>query len=74
MFIYVIFHYKKQGQQMNSDILDEQVLYQNGSFRRIRRWLMGWYPERGILIIGYTGKETIEEISKVIPIGLFVVV
>lgn len=47
----------------NGEILSEQVLYQNGSYKRIRRWISGIHPHRGVITRGYTGFETIEELD-----------
>ena len=44
-------------------MLDQQVLYQRGCFKRVRRYLRGIFPERGIISKGYTGFETIEEVD-----------
>ncbi len=59
---------------MEVEILDTQVLYQNGSFMRIRRWLKGVHPTRGQITKGYTGWETVEEIDVIKPMHVFRVV
>lgn len=48
------------------DILDVQVIYQRGAFQRIKRWWRGIHPERGIIIRGWTGWETVEETDRVV--------
>lgn len=44
-------------------ILDEQVLYSNGKYKRVRRWLEGKHPHLGKLHHGWTGWETIQEVD-----------
>jgi hypothetical protein len=44
------------------EIVGETILHQNGCFQKIRRWLKGIHPERGIIIRGMTGWETVQEI------------
>lgn len=49
------------------EILGEQMLYQNGSFHKIRRWLRGVHPEFGIIVQGYTGWETMVDADVIKP-------
>jgi hypothetical protein len=49
-------------------ILDQHILYQQGSFYKVRRWVQGWHPHLGTLTWGITGKETIIETSVVKPL------
>lgn len=42
-------------------MLSEIVLHQNGAFKRVRRYLRGIHPERGVIVRGFTGWETLEE-------------
>ncbi len=49
------------------DILDTQILFQQGSFMKIRRWWAGKHPNLGIIIWGLTGVETVQEISIIKP-------
>lgn len=51
------------------EILDEHVLRQNGCYRYVRRWLRGIHPERGQIIQGLTGWETVEEKSVIKAMG-----
>ena len=46
-------------------ILDERVVDQAGSMQRIQRWWKGVHPEKGIVIRGWTGWETLEEIDRI---------
>ena len=55
------------------EIVGEQVLYQNGSFRRVRRWIRGWHPELGQLMMGFTGPETVMEVDSIRPMGTYYV-
>jgi hypothetical protein len=49
------------------EILDEQVVYQQGSFRKVKRWLRGVHPHLGVITNGLTGLETFQELSVVRP-------
>ena len=55
------------------ELLDEQIIYQNGSFVRLRRWFRGNHPSRGVLVCGYTGIETMEEKAVIRPLYTFMV-
>lgn len=55
------------------EILDEQTVYQQGSFRKIRRWLRGVHPHLGVIINGLTGLETYQELCVVRPTHSFTV-
>ncbi len=55
------------------EILDEHVLYQNGSFKRIKRWLRGIHPELGVLHLGLTGWETVQVADVLVPMTIFTV-
>ena len=56
-------------------ILDEQVLYQSGSFRKVRRYVKGKHPHLGPMLVGWSGGwETIWETEVIRPIGVFRVV
>ena len=56
-----------------SDLLDEKVIFQNGGYKRIQRWWRGIHPERGVIIQGYTGWETLEEKDSIRPAQTFTV-
>lgn len=49
-------------------VVGEVVLNQDGTFRRIRQYLAGWHPERGVLHFGWSGRETIVERDVISPI------
>jgi len=57
----------------DSELLDEQVVIQRGCFQRIRRWWRGVHSEKGSIIRGLTGWETVEETDRIIPIRTFTV-
>ena len=59
---------------MNVEVLSEIVLYQKGSYKRVRRYLRGVHPDRGVIIRGFTGLETIEEKDIIVPMGKFTVI
>ena len=42
-------------------ILDEVVICEKVGWKRVRRYLRGTHPERGVIVRGFTGMETIEE-------------
>lgn len=43
------------------ELLSEQILSQQGSYQRVKRYFRGWHPELGKLHYGWQGKETIVE-------------
>lgn len=55
------------------EILDEHIIAQHGSFKRVKRWLRGRHPHLGILHMGYTGWETIQEADVIVPMVVFTV-
>lgn len=69
-------HFKTKEKRFLGDIeiLDEHVLYQNGCFKRVRRWLRGKHPTLGVLHQGYTGWETIQEVDVISAMQVFTVV
>jgi hypothetical protein len=50
------------------EILGEEILSQNGSFRQVRRWVRGMHPEIGVIVRGYTGWETMIDVSVIKPL------
>ena len=55
------------------EILDEITLYRSGSFKRVRRYLRGIHKDRGQIIRGHTGWETVEETDVLVPMGVYTV-
>lgn len=55
------------------EILDEQILAQNGSYRKVKQYLKGWHPDLGKLHMGWQGKETIIERDVISPVRTFTV-
>lgn len=55
----------------NIEVLDEEIVYQNGPFVRIKRWLRGMHPTLGTLMRGLTGWETLVEKDVIRPTGTF---
>jgi len=51
------------------EVLSEEVLYRNGVFLEVRRWLKGIHPEKGKVCWGWTGWETVQEISLIRPVN-----
>jgi hypothetical protein len=58
---------------VGTELLDEKVISRNGPWQRIRRWWRGIHPDRGVVIHGWTGWETVEEIDRLVPIHQFYV-
>lgn len=57
----------------NIEILDEEIVYQSGSFTRIKRWLRGVHPKLGTIVRGITGWETLVEKDVIKPANTFYV-
>jgi hypothetical protein len=57
----------------SKELLDVQVVYQNGRLQRVRRWWRGIHPETGTITQGWTGWETLEEKDCIRPMHVFVV-
>lgn len=55
------------------EMLDEKVVTQHGSMQRVQRWWRGVHPDKGIIIRGLTGWETLEETDRILPVRTFVV-
>lgn len=52
---------------MAPEILSEEIIHQQGSFRRVKRWLRGCHPDLGLIINGDTGVETVVELDIIKP-------
>jgi len=52
------------------ELLDEKAIAQRGKFRRVRRWLRRMHPDKGVIIKGWTGWETVQETER-LPIRTF---
>ena len=48
-------------------LLAEEVLFEQGNYRRVRRYLAGWHPQLGVLHQGWSGQETIVELDVIAP-------
>lgn len=53
-------------------ILGEEVVLQRGTFRRVRQYVAGWHPELGTLHFGWSGRETIVEVDRIMPVQVVV--
>jgi hypothetical protein len=58
---------------MEKEILDVRILGKQGPLQRIVRWWRGVHPDRGVIVRGWTGLETLEETIRLVP-ALVVVV
>ncbi len=56
---------------VDPEILHQMVLFQRGCFQRIRRWLRGTHPDKGTIIHGWTGWETVQEKDRILPLHSF---
>jgi len=52
---------------LTSEVLDEQVILEHGHFQRVRRWWRGIHPDKGVVIRGLSGWETVEEKDRILP-------
>ena len=50
------------------EILDEKIISQKGPLQRIKRWWKGIHAEKGTIIRGWTGWETVEERDRIVPV------
>jgi hypothetical protein len=55
------------------DLLDQKVIGQSGRLQRIQRWWRGIHPEKGVIVRGLTGWETLEETYRIVPVSTFTV-
>ena len=55
------------------EMVHEEIIYSNGSFLHVRRWVKGKHPHLGKILYGFTGWETEITKSVVKPKHLFVV-
>ncbi len=58
---------------MEIEVLGEQVIHESGCYRRVRRWLRGIHPERGVIVRGLTGFETLVEVDVIRAMHTFTV-
>lgn len=52
-------------------VLNERVVWQAGCFKRVVRYLKGIHSALGVVVIGYTGHETMQEREVFVPKYLF---
>lgn len=62
-----------QEQAKAPRILGEEVLWQQGGYKRVRRWLEGFHPERGSLLPNGLsgGPETVQEVDLITPMQTY---
>jgi len=53
------------------EILDEQIVYQDSTYLRVKRWLRGVHPNLGVITYGYTGWETVVEKDVIKSVNTF---
>jgi len=58
---------------MEPKVLHEEIIERSGPLVRLRRYLLGWWPELGTLHWGLQGQETIVEVNIVRPHRRFAV-
>jgi len=49
-------------------LLNERVIYEQGSYSRVEQYLQGHHPKLGILTHGWSGEETIRQIDRIKPV------
>jgi hypothetical protein len=47
--------------------LDEKVVEQRGPWQLVRRWWKGVHPDKGTIVFGWSGWETVEEFLRFRP-------
>lgn len=55
------------------ELLDEELIYKSGCYKRVRRWFRGSHPGIGTIIKGFTGLETVIEQDVIVPMVKFYV-
>lgn len=51
------------------EIISEVTLEQQGSFKRVRRWLDGHHPKEGVLTFGWQGEpQTVQDVEVITPV------
>lgn len=53
------------------ELLDEELIYKSGCYKRVRRWFRGSHPCIGTIIKGFTGLETVVEQDIIVPMVKF---
>lgn len=54
---------------MSKEIISEQILQEQGSFKRVRRWLSGHHPQEGVLTFGWQGEpQTVQDVEIITPV------
>ena len=56
------------------ELLNEEVLFSKGDYKRVRRWVKGKHPNIGVIINGFTGWETVVEQDLIISSHRFHVI
>jgi hypothetical protein len=51
------------------EILGEEIVHKSGCYSRVRRWVRGVHPELGVIVRGYTGWETMQELDVIKAMG-----
>ena len=64
----------KTQESTRLEILDEKILFKSGSFEKVKRWIKGKHPTLGQIMWGFTGWETVQEYSRIVPMGTFTVI
>jgi len=52
------------------ELLDEKIIFQRGSYKKVQRWYKGSHPI-GVIIKGLTGWETVVEQDVFVPMNTF---
>jgi hypothetical protein len=58
---------KSESVVPGAELLDLQVIGQQGPWQKVRRWWRGIHPRKGTITWGWTGWETVEETDRFVP-------
>lgn len=65
---------ERTNEEKTYELLNEVVLYESGTYRRVRQYFKGWHPElHGVFMWGLQGRETMIERDSIRPLATFFV-
>lgn len=56
--------------EVKPELVGEEVVYQSGSYRKVRRYWRGIHPALGVIVRGWSGWETVEEKDVIFPMAV----
>ena len=63
-------HLERSHPMFTPELLNEQVIFERGHFQRVRRWWRGIHPDKGVVIRGLSGWETVEETDRILAMRI----